>query len=183
MVLLTLKAVATRLKKLVFAIYNKTTANAYCGPVRFLGPLLATFCSGQRKVALLCAPFIWVPCTFFRPSPPLFSSYNPAPARRLVGDGFFTSAVFGLRLTPQFAPGARTLGPWVHPLPGELFLLHGSSLPARLRVGHMLGRAWHPRLLPGYLRPLGDYNLTCPDSSSLPDSGPSLRPVPSPLTL
>ena len=103
MVLLTLKAVATGLKRLVYALYNKTITKASePSPLAWIDAfdLLPV---GPRKVALLCAPLIWVPCTFFRPSPPLFkfSSYNPAPARRLVGDCFFTSAVFGLRLPPS----------------------------------------------------------------------------------
>ena len=96
---------------------------------------------GQRKVALLCAPFTWVPCTFFRPSPlhsfPVIIQRPPADLSAMASS--LPPGVFGLRLTPQFAPGARPLGPWVHPLSGDLFLLHGSSIPARLRVGPLAG--------------------------------------------
>ena len=44
LILHSIKAVDTRLKKLVLAIYNNSTAKAYCAPVTLLGLLLATFC-------------------------------------------------------------------------------------------------------------------------------------------
>ena len=102
--------------------------------------MLTIFCLSARERLPFYVPhsYGFRAHSFDRP-PHSFPVINPRPLADLSEIASSLPPSSGCACLPSLHLVPRTLGRCVHPLSGELFLLHGSFIPARLRVCPLTG--------------------------------------------